>query len=195
MNKLLGFFELRRSGLPCVKWVKFEPSMVLDSKYLWTVRTAIQRGNDFNLPRKVGVDSSEAYEAALNIYNQIKDQGMVVVYPYFIAEKSGILEVGNNRIIIEAVNKDLWNLVTESKKDVTIYESSEKSFIEGNKDFLSIHEYEILKKQATKVKQIFRSILSEGKSVMLEWSFAHDTDINNKPIGEEYLVFYEARAI
>lgn len=195
MNKLLGFYELKHSGLPCVDWKEFKPDMKFDSNILWTIRTAIEQGNDFNLPRKVGVDSEEAYNSSMDFYNKLNGKGMVVTYPYFIAAKSGNLEVSTERVVIEAVNEDLWNLVTENKKDVTIIQTINSTLIDGNKDFLSKEEQNILMCQAKRVKGIFRSKLAEGKSVLLEWSFAYNTDKNKNRIGDMYLVFFEARTI
>ena len=43
-------------------------------------------------------------------------------YPYFVAENSDTLEVQDNGIVIEAVYKDLWNLVTNNDLEVTYYE-------------------------------------------------------------------------
>lgn len=37
--------------------------------------------------------------------------------------------------------------------------------------------------------------LLEGKSALLEWSFAQSCDFEKEPTGEEYLVFYEARTV
>lgn len=195
MNKLLGFYELKDSGLPSVPWIEFNLDLELDRDLLWTVRTAIDYGDDFNLPRKVGVDSTEAYITASYFHKILGNKGIVVVYPYFIAEKSGTLEINCDRLVIEAVDKDLWNLVTENKKNVTIYESSEKSFIDGDKNFLLPEEYNELKKQSERARRIFRTYLLEGKSILLEWSFAYNTDIKKRIIGNKYLVFYEARTI
>jgi hypothetical protein len=195
MNKLWGFFELKRSGLPSVKWELFTPGMKLDDNLLWTVRTAIEHGNDLNLPRKVGVTAKEAYEAACNFYYIFENLGMVIVYPYFIAEKSGTLQINNKELVIEAVNEDLWNLVSENKKDVTYYDSDISSFTDGNPSFLTEDELKCLKSQAHKARLIFRQDLAENSSILLEWSFAYNTNIQKEKIGEKYLVFYEARSL
>ena len=195
MNKLLGFYELKDSGLPCVNWKTFHPEMKLDSNIMWTVRTAVYDGNDFNLPRKVGVRAKEAYETAIKFHEQLKEHGIVIIYPYFIAQKSGTLEVSNERIVIEAVDKDLWNLVTENKKDVTIIKSTNNYIYQGNKNFLSEYELDLLELQTQKIKRLFRQELASGKSILLEWSFALNTDISMFPIGNPYLIFYECRTI
>ncbi len=195
MNKLLGFFELQRSGLPSIKWEIFEPSMHLDEQLLWTVRTAVLKGDDLNLPRKVGVTADAAYNFALEQYNKLQDQGMVIVYPYFIATKSGTLEVGSNLMTIEAVYSDLWNLVSENKKDITIHESKDNSFIVGNEKFFTPNELKVIKQNIPRIKHVFRDVLTSGKTVLFEWSFAFNTDVKKKAIGKEYLVIYEARTL
>lgn len=195
MNKLMGFLELKESGLPSVPWRRFDENVQLDSNYLWTIRTAIEKGDDLNLPRIVGKESKEAYEGALQIYNQYKDRGIVVYYPYFIADKSGTLEINSQRIVIEAVDKDLWNLVTHNKKDITIVLNQNSSEKIGNVNFLTEAEIGELLNYASKVKSIFRGYLAEGKTLLLEWSYAFNTDTTRNVVGERYLVFYEIRAI
>lgn len=37
------------------------------------------------------------------------------------------------------------------------------------------------------IKKIFRNQLMEGRSVLLEWSFACDVDISIEAIGDKYL--------
>ena len=45
------------------------------------------------------------------------------------------------------------------------------------------------------IRKLFKDDLLEGKSALLEWSFAVSCDVNKNPAGDEYLVFYEARTI
>jgi hypothetical protein len=60
MNKYLGFYELKYLGIPTVPWKQFDNATTLDENYLWTIRSAVESGNDFNLPRAVGVSAEEA---------------------------------------------------------------------------------------------------------------------------------------
>lgn len=195
MNKLLGFFELKDSMLPTISWNIYENNMKLDSNILWTVRTAVYRGDDLNLPRKIGVSSEEAMKFALETSKKYGENGMVIYYPYFIAEKSGTLNVFNDRVIIEAVKKDLWNMVTYSKRDVTIIETNKGREYFGDKYFLNDEEITKITSYVGEVKKIFRDDLLEGRSVLLEWSYAYNCDINRNKVGKCYLVFYEARTI
>lgn len=75
----------------------------------------MEKGEDLNLPRVVGVEAKEAYESAMRLYNKYKDIGMIVYYPYFIAQKA-VPHVDNSKTVIEAVGEDLWNYVTYNKK-------------------------------------------------------------------------------
>ena len=59
MNKLMGFLELKDSDLPAVPWKEFNDKVSFDEKLLWTVRTAVEKGEDLNLPRVVGVDAKD----------------------------------------------------------------------------------------------------------------------------------------
>lgn len=195
INKMLGFYELPKTGLPCIHWQKFNSNMKLDPNLLWTVRTAILTGDDLSLPRKVGVSSGEAYEFAKLQLDRLQDRGLVVVYPYFIADKSGTLEIRMDRIIIEAVYKDLWNFVSENDKDITIIITDKEKYLDGKGDFFKPEELEELIKQATKVKGKFRDSLIQGNSILLEWSFAFNTNKNGIKLGQKYLVFYEIREL
>ena len=65
MNKLQGFYRLRQGGLPAVPWQTFSPDTRLEEGILWTVRSAVERGDDQNLPRLVGAPAAEAAAFAL----------------------------------------------------------------------------------------------------------------------------------
>lgn len=195
MNKLMGFFELREMNLPSVPWERYTGVEKFSTQYLWTIRSAVYRGDDLNLPRLVGKTAEEAKIFADKLLFKIRDRGMVIYYPYFIANKSGTLCIGNDKVIIEAVKDDLWNLVTYSEREVTIIAASSGVQIIGNKQFLSEEELQEIKRYIPEVKRIFRNDILEGKQVLLEWSFAVTCDQNRKKIGDEKLLFYEVRTI
>lgn len=195
MNKLLGFYELRESALPAIQWREYSDETILDNKKLWTIRSAVYRGSDLNLPRKVGCSSTEGMKFALDLKRKMGDGGIVIYYPYFIAIKSGTLNVYQDRIVIEGVKEDLWNLVTYSNRDVTIIFNDGKINIDGDEFFFSKNEINELLGYVPKIRHMFREYLLEGKSVLIEWSYAHDCDLEKKEIGDPYLVFYEVRTI
>lgn len=196
MNKYMGFYELKRMNLPSVPWKQFTHDTALDEGLLWTVRVAVESSNDLNLPRAVGVMAHEAVETGKMLLHEYAGKGMVIYYPYFIAEKSGVLDINSHRTVIEAVDRDLWNLVTLGKKDVTAVFpiEGEPKFI-GNRYFLSEKETEELLKYSDVIRGRFRQELIEGKNVFAEWSYAYSTDIKNQPIGDSYIVFYELRCL
>ena len=195
MNKLMGFLELKEMRLPSIPWKQYVGGEKLDENYLWTIRSAVYRGDDLNLPRSVGENAQKSKEFAEQLLKRIKDNGIVIYYPYFIANKSGTLEVRRDRIVIEAVAKDLWNLVTYSDREVTIIIDKDQKEMIGNKDFLNLTEQEELLTHVPEIRKLFRDELLEGKSVLLEWSFANSCDNKKNPVGKEYLVFYEARTV
>lgn len=78
MNKLMGFLELQNMNLPSVPWKEYKGNEELQEDLLWTVRSAVFRGNDLNLPRLVGADAIEAKEFADGLLQQMKDKGMVL---------------------------------------------------------------------------------------------------------------------
>lgn len=196
MNKLLGFFELKELSLPSVPWKEYKSNTKFDDNLLWTVRNSVTKGKDLNLPRIVGKTAEEAKSFANTSLNMFGEDGMVVYYPYFVAHKSGTLDIFKDKVVIEAVNEDLWNLVTHSKKDVTIVidKDNNKEFV-GNKNFLEDEELQEILSYVNEIRRKFYQDLSINKSVLLEWSFASNCDINKNPIGNPYLVFYELRTV
>ncbi len=196
MNKLQGFYELQSSGLPTVPWKKYEKGTKLDRNILWTIRSAIWEGNDLNLPRKVGVTADEAEKFAEGLQNILGEDSLIIYYPYFIAEKSGVLEVANHRIVIEAAKDDLWNLVTFNKVDVSIhFDSMHNMSFTGDSEFLNNFEIDEIIKFSQIIKRKYQDILLDSKSVFLEWSFAYESNINKEPVGQRKLVFYELRSV
>ncbi len=195
MNKLMGFYELKAMSLPSVNWKQYSENEVLCSNQLWTIRSAVYQGADQSLPRLVGVTAKEAMDFANRLLNRFGENGIVVYYPFFLANKSGTLNIFKEKIIIEAVQSDLWNLVTFSQRNVTIQIIDGCEDIDGDEFFLTAEEKNQLLSQVPEIRKIFRDDLTEGKSVLLEWSFAQDCGVNKEPLGEEYLVFYEARTV
>lgn len=196
MNKLMGFLELKNMRLPSIPWKQYTGNEELDDNFLWTIRSAVYRGDDLNLPRSVGKSAKESKEFADSLLMKIRDSGMVIYYPYFTAKKSGTLEVRRDAIIIEAVKEDLWNLVTYSKRAVTIiyHDCREPEYI-GDCDFLSLEEQQQILKYVPEIRKLFRDDLLQGKSALLEWSYALNCDFQKHTVGNEYLVFYEARTV
>lgn len=195
MNKLEGFLALRESGLPSVLWKKYNKETILEKDILWTVRSAVEKGEDLNLPRKVGVRAEEAKEFADGLLGDLKSNDLVLYYPYFIARKSGVIDISDDRVVIEAVKEDLWNLVTYNKADVTIIFDNESLEFVGDSEFLTQEELYDLIDYCVKVKNKFRDLIHTGKSILLEWSFACKADMNKESVGKPFLVFYEIRTV
>ena len=195
MNKYMGFYELKSINLPSVPWRLFTADTAPDGNLLWTVRVAVERDNDLNLPRAVGVSAGEAIRRGNELLRKYKGKGIVIYYPYFIAQKSGVLDIGPGRTVIEAVDGDLWNLVTYGRKNVTaMIDSGGRRYL-GDEAFLSPEETDELLKYGAVIRGRYRDILNEGGSVLAEWSYAYDTDTGRRPTGERYLVFYELRRV
>lgn len=195
LNKLMGFFELKELNIPTVPWQKYTPETMLDESMLWTLRVAVNSGNDLNLPRLVGVTAAEAREKGNILLEKYKDIGLVIYYPYFIADKSGVIDISSSQTVIEAVDKDLWNLVTYGHKNVTVFIKGQSPEYIGNRAFMGQDELDALLRFSGIIRSSYREIISTGKSIIAEWSFAYNTDVDHKPLGEKYLVFYELRSI
>lgn len=196
MNKLMGFLELKEMRLPSIPWKRYTGEEELSDNVLWTVRSAVYRGDDLNLPRSVGKNAEESKKFADGLIKKLNDSGIVIYYPYFVAKKSGTLEVRNGSVVIEAVKDDLWNMVTGSDREVTIiFRNGREGERVGNKEFLTRDEQEEILKYVPEIRKLFRDDLLEGKAALLEWSYAVSCDAEKNPTGDEYLVFYEARTV
>ncbi|HOB63973.1 MAG: hypothetical protein GX095_06085 [Clostridiales bacterium] len=195
MNKLQGFWELKTLILPSVPWERYTGSQTLDKNKLWTVRVAVLKGNDFNLPRKVGVTADEAEAFARNLLKTLGKNDLVIYYPYFIAQKSGTLQVDYSRTVIEGVDKDLWNLLTHNRRDITVIQEKGETNIYGDKNFFAPEELEELFGAAEYIRRRYRSAFISDGPILLEWSYAQETDISRNPIGEPRLVFIEMKTV
>lgn len=195
MNKLQGFYALEKSNLPAVPWKKYNKNVSLDPNILWTIRSAVIEGDDLNLPRKIGVTADEAEKFANDLYSTMKPDDLIIYYPYFVAIKSGVLDVSSQRIAIEAVRDDLWNLVTHNKKDVTFIFEDDNLRIVGDENFLLQDELIQLIDYCSTIKRQFNNEIANGKNILLEWSFACKANIKKQPEGDICLVFYEIRSI
>lgn len=197
MNKLQGFYQLKHLGIPTVPWQIFNFETIFDPSFLWTIRVAVEHGDDFNLPRAIGVNAETAHAKSREFYQMVKDNGIVIYYPYFIALKSGTLEINNNYNIIEAVKDDLWNLTTDGGRDVTIFIDwrTKSQVFHGNNNFLNQQEIKRLNDSASRVRVKLKDYISLNTSILLEWSFAVNANADQKPVGDEYLVFYECRTL
>lgn len=195
MNKLLGFYELKDNGLPSVDWKEFGETTLLDHNLLWTIRSAVEVGNDLNLPRLVGADADSATKFGRELIKKLPQNSLVIYYPFFIAEKSGVMEISSSKIVIEAVKEDLWNLVTHGKRDVTIIINEDNRQVIDDKEFLDNGEIDELLSYTKMLKNKYRDFLLSGKSVFLEWSFAFRSDKEKQKVGDRMLVFYEIRTV
>lgn len=191
LNKLLGFYELKKTGLPTVKWEEFTRTTQLTSDKLWTIRCGVYQGDDTSLPRSIGKCAEVSQNFALSLLSKLQDSGVVIYYPFFKALKSGTILISNNDLIIEAVNDDLRNLTDGKNPD---YINKNNEIIKG-KNFLTKQEFNLLQESIEIAKRYFNSMLLDTRTIYLEWSFAQNVNSIGDLIGSTYLVFYEAKAI
>ena len=188
MNKLQGFKTLRELGIPSVPWKFMTTGTELNNDLLWTVRCAVEVGDDYNLPRAVGVTA----EVAQKKYLEFSKQGLkVIYYPYFRAVTSGVIDISEERIVIEAVVGDLWNLVTNGRTPDyrCIYEDGKYNHCIITNGIIRLVGYG--RQVACKMK----AFLEMGKHIYLEWSLAQNVDVSGVSEGVPYRVFYECRVI
>jgi hypothetical protein len=85
--------------------------------------------------------------------------------------------------------------VTNNDCDITYACENGDLHIVGNKDFLSTKELDELCSVEKRVRGSFRDLILEGKSILLEWSYAVESSPTKQKIGNPYLVFYECRTV
>ncbi len=197
MNKLEGFYELEKMGIPVIPWQPFTGQKALDDNLLWTVRVALLRGNDFNLPRAVGVTAQEALSIGREYLARFSPDDLIIYYPYFIALKSGVIDIQSTRTIIEAVDKDLWNLTTLGLRDVTIIIDHLTGDVStyGQAEFLDHDEVTELMNYARRIRAIHRDYIFASSSVLMEWSYAVNTNVGRELLSNKYLVFMECKVV
>ncbi|NLN86361.1 MAG: hypothetical protein GX133_01950 [Syntrophomonadaceae bacterium] len=197
MNKLEGFYELNKMNVPSVPWQQFTGEETLDANLLWTVRAAVETGKDFNLPRAIGVTAEEAIAKGKEFLADLAEHDLVIYYPYFMAIKSGVIDIQEHRTIIEAVDKDLWNLTTRGHKDLTIIINhlNDDYSTYGNSSFLEEAEVKELLKYAARIRSAHRNAIFANSSVLVEWCYAVNTNAKREMVGEKHLMFMECRTI
>ena len=195
MNKLEGLYELRKLNIPSINWKVFTDNTKLDEQHLWTIRTAVYEGNDLDLPKLFCVDAQTAEKFARRMNKEMGNNGIVIYYPYLIAQKSGNLQISCNSIIIEAIKGDLEPLLRGNSVDVTYIYSKTGREIVGEEAFLSKKEINSLLFYAGYLTQLYRYVLAEKSCLQLEFSFASDCDLKQKAIGLPELIFFEIRTV
>lgn len=195
MNKLDGLYELQKLNIPAINWKRFTDDTKLDDQRLWTIRTAVYEGNDLDLPKLFGADAQTAEKFARRISKKIGNNGIVIYYPYLVAQKSGNLQISGNSIVIEAIKGDLTPLLRGNAVDVTYIYSKTGRKIVGDEDFLSEKEINSLLFYAGYLTQLYRYVLAEESCLQLEFSFASECDLKKEAIGAPELIFFEIRTV
>ncbi len=195
MNKLEGLYELQRLNIPSVEWNIFKENTKLDKTHLWTIRTAVYKGRDVNLPKLFGATAQVAQEYGQHMRNVVGDNGIVIYYPYLVAEKSGNLQIGMDSVILEVVNGDLEPLLQGEAIDTTYIFSAQEKKIIGNQWLLSEDEIAQILMHADYLKQTYRYLIDNKNSLQLEFSFASESDLCKRAIGNPRLIFFEIRTV
>ena len=157
----------------------------------WTVRTCLLghlSEMEFGLKRAVGIDANQVAAKVNDFkkhYDNLTLHAVFVIYPYFLASKSGIIELHHDNNTIESVSGSQWRLTEEGAP-------SESWWHEGPRDQASVskfkhkldHETSILTLE--EVERLSTCIASiPDDDVLLEWTITPD----------ETLLFYDMRPV
>ena len=165
--------------------------LALSDKQKWTVRTCLL-GNvteiEFGLKRAVGIDSNQVADKLKEFrehYDRQKLHVVFVIYPYFLASKSGIIELHSFEIMLESVSGSQWRLTEEGAP-------SESWTYEGPHDKVSVSKFRRKSDQEMNIltlEEVERlstcAIAISDNDVLLEWTITPD----------ETLLFYDMRPV
>jgi phosphohistidine swiveling domain-containing protein len=165
--------------------------LALSKSRTWTVRTCLVGGSpdmEYGLKRAVGIPADQVTNRLMEFhdyYNGLNLTIVFVVYPYFLASKSGIIEIHHKEQIIEAVDGEQWRLTEEgAPPEVWRHEGATVSVSKhlfarraGQKNVV------LTKTQVSKLSKCVSMIPDEN--VLLEWTFTP----------EEELFFYDMRSV
>src|SRR6266568_3968318 len=210
-NKFEGLLKIEEFDLPHPRWTfvlidqralalvpSQSQSRIIDYKALklssnetWTVRSCLLGAydrNEFGLKRAVGISADQVVsrlEEFSQYYQSLNLSAVFVVYPYFSADKSGIIEVRDSEYVIEAVKGSQWKLTEEgAPSESWTYAGPPEDVLnaqfqkQSNGD-VKILESEQLLRLSTLIPRIHES------RVLLEWTFTPEGD----------LFFYDMRPV
>lgn len=195
MNRIQDYYVLNQLDLPTIPWERYYHSTPLNKDILWTIKSEVLKGDDTNLPKKIGVTAKEAKAFGKNLYKQLDRGQMVYCYPYFCAVKSGIIDINYDRVAIEAVKDDIANLVSNHKVDVTMIFKDDDLDIIGDENFLTRDEVLELIDCSVSIKKQCAGDIEFGKNFMFHWSYVYETSTKKEPVGNKNLVFYKIKII
>ena len=210
-SKLDGLFRIEELGLPHPDWkfvsaesqvtFRLDPhlrsrvtqlgQLKLSREEKWTVRTCLVGGEpkeEYGLKRAVGILSDKVGDniAEFNKYYEVRSLYPVfVVYPYFSASKSGIVELHRNEHLIEAVEGSQWRLTEEGAP-------SESWQYRGLRETASAVKFEQGPNRETRVLNMEElgtlvNLVAQipENDVLLEWTYTPDGK----------LLFYDMRSV
>ncbi|NCU33273.1 MAG: hypothetical protein EOM23_10185 [Candidatus Moranbacteria bacterium] len=89
----------------------------------------------------------------------------------------------------------MWNLLTHNRRDLTIIEENGVVKYYENADFLSHAETAELLKTADYIRRRYKRDYMTNGSMLLEWSYAYESNPDGTPKGARKLIFIELRVV
>ncbi|MEM2121336.1 MAG: hypothetical protein QXU20_01600 [Candidatus Woesearchaeota archaeon] len=193
INKLSGFSLIEKLGIEHPDWkivrAEISDSIInsLKDDDIYTVRTAVESGDDFGLPRFVGLTGYSIKQRINDLLSEFENlkEVYLIIYPYFKAEFSGniLIRFGlKTTVIIESCEGSLWNLTENNIVDYKAILEFNDSF-EIVKQESDIPKWEELKNKVVKIVRELKKLASE-REIIIEWSFN----------GEKF-IFYELKSL
>ena len=191
INKYQGLMLLKQCRLPTISWSVFTYDTVLSDNCRWTLRAVRELGNDFGLPIFLDISSKEAVGIGRSLLDQYSSNRFILlVYPYFTSEKSGVMQVETDRVVVEAVRGNCSDLTRYSKLDISLIYKDTRDVAYGDIAFFTDEELVTIERYASRLRRQFFRMVLDGFIVVLEWSFAV-----YKNTAKENFLFQELRVI
>ncbi len=197
MNKYIGLLTLKEYRFPTINWKCFNQDTLLDASFLWTIRlAAYYDSNDFGLPCYLGMKSDDAICKGLDLYRSYDmSEYIIMCYPYFVAIKSGTIDLRQDYDVIEVVFGNCTELTRNNNVDLTMIFKDNGYNTIGDDTILDEDEINLLYRYMKLAKYRFRDESLNGCIIILEWSFGYDVDANGIRKSENFLIFNEMRVI
>lgn len=217
MKILQNDYILKSLDLPTMEWKQYFPDTEFAQNILWSIKVEeipSSKSKEETLPKKrttflpfgkllrekekerkrglIGVNATAAKDFAQKYYKSVAPSKQAMIYyPYYTVQKSGILDINDERIVIEGTKGDISNLVKHNQIEVTMMFTEDDMNIHGDDHFFSKEQVFFLIDSARKVKKMATKDLEIGKNIQLYFSYVYKTNTALQPEGELQLIFYK----
>ena len=214
--KILQYdYILKALNLPTVEWGEYDSCSQLDSNLLWSIKVeevpqkdskkeekkkctlfefikGITNREQNNTNTLIGVDANSVQQFAKKKQKTInKKKQAMIYYPYYTVVKSGIVDINQERTVIEGTKGDIANLIQKNEVEVTMIFEKEDLTMKGDERFFSSEEMIPIIDYSKEIRKMVVKDLEQKKNIQLYFSYVYKTDVCLQPKGQLRLIFYQ----